>query len=64
MQQNVQLTDEELDLIHRLARSENPDASYDRMSHYLYVMKPANDDSRSLCSYYRILLFQNNANTA
>ena len=30
MQSNVQLTDEELDLVHRLARSENPDADYDR----------------------------------
>jgi hypothetical protein len=30
MQANVQLTDEELDLIQRLAQSENPDAAYDR----------------------------------
>ena len=32
MQQNVNLTEEELDLIHRLAQSENPDANYDRKS--------------------------------
>ncbi|KAM0791153.1 hypothetical protein ACM66B_005638 [Microbotryomycetes sp. NB124-2] len=28
-QQNVQLTEEELDLIHRLAKAENPDSNYD-----------------------------------
>lgn len=27
--QNVALTEEELDLIHRLAKGENPDANYD-----------------------------------
>jgi ribosome biogenesis protein ERB1 len=30
MQKNVELTEEELDIIHRLAKSENPDANYDR----------------------------------
>lgn len=28
-QQNVELTEEELDLIHRLAKGENPDLNYD-----------------------------------
>jgi hypothetical protein len=28
-QQNVELTEEELDLIHRLAKGENPDSNYD-----------------------------------
>lgn len=28
-QKNVALTEEELDLIHRLAKSENPDSNYD-----------------------------------
>jgi hypothetical protein len=31
LQKDVQLTEEELDLIHRLAKSENPDADYDRV---------------------------------
>lgn len=45
MQQNVQLTDEELDLIHRLAKSENPDASYDRMSLRLFNFTLADHDT-------------------
>lgn len=31
MQQSIQLSDAELDMISRLARAENPDANYDRM---------------------------------
>lgn len=39
MQANVQLTDEELDLIQRLAQGENPDASYDRASSALVIAR-------------------------